>query len=202
MPYYAKSLFTAGPRHPLGRNARRIWLARAEIHRRSGAITALHVQIGRCLLNRLGVTGQCDPSHDTIATDAGCSERTVRRALARLNALGLLTWQRRVVRAGWRTAQTSNAYQFGHGLPPVPRVERKKKAKPSGSTDSLSAAANQPRSVAQQIAAALAWAGEVMAPQRRDAVVPFYRGAAMSSGSIPARAITSNARPRAGLAIS
>lgn len=163
MPHYADSLFAAGPRHSLGRNARRIWLARAEIHRRAGVITALHVEIGRCLLKRLGALGQCDPSHTTIADDAGCSERTVRRALARLNALGLLTWQRRVVRDGWRTAQTSNAYHFGHGLPPVPRVERKEKAKPSGSTASLSAAGMDAIAIEsrdRQLAILAEWAGE------------------------------------------
>jgi hypothetical protein len=29
-----------------------------------------------------------------------------------MQALGLLTWQRRIVRAGWRTEQTSNAYML------------------------------------------------------------------------------------------
>jgi DNA-binding GntR family transcriptional regulator len=56
------------------------------------------------------VDGQLDPSHDTIADDVGCCARTVRRALAALKALGLVMWQCRLVRAGWRVAQTSNAY--------------------------------------------------------------------------------------------
>jgi hypothetical protein len=35
---------------------------------------------------------------------------TVQRALDRLRSLGLLFWQRRFVRDGWRCEQTSNAY--------------------------------------------------------------------------------------------
>jgi hypothetical protein len=50
------------------------------------------------MLRRLGVDGRCDPSHDTIAGDALCSVRTVRRALAGLRAVGLLAWQRRIAR--------------------------------------------------------------------------------------------------------
>jgi hypothetical protein len=40
----------------------------------------------------------------------GVSSRTVRRATDILRRLGLLLWQTRLVRAGWRTEQTSNAY--------------------------------------------------------------------------------------------
>jgi len=36
---------------------------------------------------RLGVDGQLDPSHDTIADDVGCCARTVRRALAALKPI-------------------------------------------------------------------------------------------------------------------
>jgi hypothetical protein len=35
---------------------------------------------------------------------------TVQRALDRLRELGLLSWQRRLVREGWQAHQTSNAY--------------------------------------------------------------------------------------------
>src|SRR4051812_37176993 len=70
--------------------------------------------IGLALLKRLGTTGRCDPSHATLAADAGCkSAKTAERAAAALKALGLLTWVRRLVRSsgtGWRVEQTSNAY--------------------------------------------------------------------------------------------
>ena len=47
----------------------------------------------------------------TIAADAGAGPRTVRRALARLAELRLLSWVRRLVRtADWRTEQISSAY--------------------------------------------------------------------------------------------
>lgn len=62
------------------------------------------------LLRRLGADGQCDPGYDTLAADARCSARTARRATATMLRLGLLHWQRRIVRAGWRAEQTSNAY--------------------------------------------------------------------------------------------
>lgn len=44
---------------------------------------------------REGGHGRVFPSHDTIAQDAGVSERTVRNALDALSELGLLRWQRR-----------------------------------------------------------------------------------------------------------
>jgi hypothetical protein len=120
MRWHAHSLFTVGPRRPLNRDARRIWVARAELHRRARRLTCLHVEIGRALLRRLGVDGRLDPAHATIAADAGCCARTVRRALRRLAELGLLTWQRRLVRAGWRAEQTSNAYELHLGDAPPP----------------------------------------------------------------------------------
>src|SRR3954452_24685278 len=102
MPFHAGSLFDAGPWRPLDRNARRIWLTKADRARRDGHITALHVEIGRALLRRLGADGPLDPSHETIAADAGCCARTVGTALRRLRALGLLAWTRRMVRVGRR----------------------------------------------------------------------------------------------------
>jgi hypothetical protein len=68
-------------------------------------------------LKRLGADGQCDPTHDTLAGDAGCKSGTVRRALDTLKGLGLVLWVTRLVRAGWRAAQTSNAYLLTIGDP-------------------------------------------------------------------------------------
>jgi hypothetical protein len=69
--------------------------------------------------------GRCDPSHARLAADAGVGESTVERALADAKALGLLDWDRRLVRTGWRAEQTSNAYVLllpgaGEGAPPAP----------------------------------------------------------------------------------
>lgn len=113
---------------------RRCWTTRAELERRAGRLTALHVLVGRALLRRLGEDGQCDPSHATLAADAGCGVRTVGRALAALREQGLLTWERRLVRRPWpaggpgasRAEQTSNAYALL--LPEgqvAPRMERR-----------------------------------------------------------------------------
>ena len=56
-------MFGDGPRRPLSADERRTWLARAEVERKAGRLTALHVVIGGYLLRRLGVDGQCDPAH-------------------------------------------------------------------------------------------------------------------------------------------
>ncbi len=82
-------------------------------------MTFRDVLIGDTLVRRLGTDGQCDPAHDTIANDVGCCARTVRRAVVALKALGLLAWQRRIVRTGPCVDQTSNAYVLltPHGNP-------------------------------------------------------------------------------------
>ena len=116
-PWRRGSLFTVAQRRPLDRDQRARFRFLLRSHARAGRLPAKHEWIGEALLKRLGVDGQCDPAHDTLASDAGCCARTVRRATARMAALGLLRWQTRLVRAGWRAAQTSNAYEL------VPTVE-------------------------------------------------------------------------------
>jgi hypothetical protein len=63
-------------------------------------------------VKHVGRDGQCDPSHATLASEVQCGQRTVRRAINTMKNLGLLLWQTRIVRAGWRTEQTSSAYEF------------------------------------------------------------------------------------------
>ena len=109
-PYHAGSLFGDGPRRPLDREQRARFYFLLTAHSRSRHITPKGEKVGAALLKRLSVDGRCDPSHQTIADDAGCDERTVRRALDAMKAIGLVMWQRRIVRDGWRTSQTSNAY--------------------------------------------------------------------------------------------
>jgi hypothetical protein len=60
-----------------------------------------------------------DPSHQTIADDVGCDARSVRRALVAFRSCGLVLWVQRLVRTGWRAAQTSNAYALTIGEPPA-----------------------------------------------------------------------------------
>jgi hypothetical protein len=109
-PYHAGSLFGDGPRRPLDREQRAQFRFLLTAHRRARRLTPHAELVGNALVRRLSVEGQCDPGHDTLAADAGCCARTVRRALDALKAVGLLIWQRRLVRNGWRTSQTSNAY--------------------------------------------------------------------------------------------
>jgi hypothetical protein len=118
--WHRHSLFGAGPRRPLNREARARFRYLLNAHRRARRITPLAEHIGTALLKRLSVDGQCDPSHDTLAADVGCSARTVRRAIVALRRLGLVGWQQRIIRAGWRVLQTSSAYVLAAaGTPPA-----------------------------------------------------------------------------------
>lgn len=111
-PWRRGSLFTEGPRRRLDREQRARFRFLLRAHARAGRLPAKAEWVGNALLKRLGEDGQCDPTHDTLAEDAGCCSRTVGRATATMRALGLLRWQTRLVRAGWRTEQTSNAYEL------------------------------------------------------------------------------------------
>ncbi len=133
-PWRRGSVFGDGPRRPLSADERRMWLARAEAERKAGRLTALHVVIAGYLLRRLGVDGQCDPAHATLAHDAGCDPSSVLRALSALQAVDLLAWKRRLVRRPWpaggrgatRAEQTSNAYELLLPNRPIaPREERR-----------------------------------------------------------------------------
>jgi len=136
-PWRRGSLFCDGPRRPLSADERRVWLARAEAERRGRRLTALHVEVARALLRRLGVDGQCDPAHATLAEDASCDPSSVLRALKALRVVGLVAWERRLVRRAWpaggqgatRAEQTSNAYELLLPDRPVaPREERRRSA--------------------------------------------------------------------------
>jgi DNA-binding transcriptional MocR family regulator len=133
-PWRRGSVFGDGPRRPLSADERRIWLARADLERKARRLTALHVDVAEALLKRLGVEGQCDPAHATLAEDVGCDPSTVLRALTALRAVGLVTWERRLVRRPWplggwgatRAEQTSNAYELLLPDRPVaPREDRR-----------------------------------------------------------------------------
>ena len=108
--WHAGSIFGTGPRRALDRNQRARFRFLLTAHRRARHITPLAELVGNALVKRLSVDGQCDPAHDTIAADVGCHVRTVRRALDAMRTLGLVIWQRRLVRDGWRVQQSSNAY--------------------------------------------------------------------------------------------
>jgi hypothetical protein len=108
------SIFGDGPPVPLNRDDHARYRYLLNAHHRAGRISRTCRDIDLALLKRLGATGRCDPSHATLAMDAGCkTPKTSERATAALKTLGLLTWVRRLVRTsatGWLAEQTSNQY--------------------------------------------------------------------------------------------
>jgi hypothetical protein len=118
-PWRRGSVFGTGPRRPLDREQRARFKYLLNAHRRARRLTPYAELIGNALVRRLGVDGRCDPCHDTIGDDVGCCARTVRRTLAVMKAIGLLAWQRRIVRTGPCVDQISNAYVLltPHGNP-------------------------------------------------------------------------------------
>ena len=111
-PWHRGSVFGDGRRVPLDRERRARFRFLLSAHRRARRLTPTAELVGTALLKRLGADGQCDPAHATLAADVGCSARTVGRATAAMRALGLLRWDQRLIRSGWRTEQTSNAYEL------------------------------------------------------------------------------------------
>jgi DNA-binding transcriptional MocR family regulator len=103
-------VFGEGPRRPLDREQRARFKFLLNLHYRARRVTPKGEKVALALLKRLGADGQCDPTHQTLATDVACDEKTVRRALDRLKSLGLVQWVNRIIRDGWRAAQTSNGY--------------------------------------------------------------------------------------------
>jgi hypothetical protein len=111
-PWHSPSTFGEGLHCPLDREKRARFRYLLHAHRAARRLTADYVAVGEALLRRLGAGGQCDPCYATLAADTGASTRTVGRATARMRDLGLLRWERRLVRCGWRAEQTSNSYQL------------------------------------------------------------------------------------------
>jgi hypothetical protein len=111
-PWRRGSVFGDGRRVPLDRERRARFRFLLSAHRRARRLTPTAELVGTALLKRLGADGQCDPAHATLASDVGCSARTVGRATATMRGLGLLRWDQRLTRSGWRTEQTSNAYEL------------------------------------------------------------------------------------------
>jgi hypothetical protein len=54
--------------------------------------------------------GEIRPSHAILAERAGCSVKTVQRALADAQALGLVDWAERRIWRDWRWLRTTNRY--------------------------------------------------------------------------------------------
>ncbi|NLE38404.1 MAG: helix-turn-helix domain-containing protein, partial [Pirellulaceae bacterium] len=75
------------------------------------------VSVYLVLARHADIDGQCFPSHATIATAAGISERSVRDHLAILNCAGLVTWKRRRRESDLYTLPDLAALKNGNTLP-------------------------------------------------------------------------------------
>jgi hypothetical protein len=88
------------------------WTNRIWLEYRAGNLTRAARDVLFTLHTFRGTGGAAWPSHATLADRARCCVRTVQRALAQAQALGLVSWAERRVRAGWRWLRSSNLYRF------------------------------------------------------------------------------------------
>jgi hypothetical protein len=88
------------------------WTTRIWLEYRAGNLTRAARDVLLTLHTFRSTGGVAWPSHATLAERARCCVRTVQRALAAAQGLGLVSWAERHVRAGWRWLQTSNLYRF------------------------------------------------------------------------------------------
>jgi DNA-binding transcriptional MocR family regulator len=88
------------------------WINRIWLEYRAGNLTRAARDVLLTLHSFRGHGGAAWPSHATLADRARCCTRTVQRALAQAQGLGLVSWAERHVRAGWRWLRTSNLYRF------------------------------------------------------------------------------------------
>jgi hypothetical protein len=131
--YHHYSEFGPGPRRALGLREHLFIRLRMREMAYTRRLPAKQEWVGVALLKYVGPDGRCDPSHETLAKHVGCSVSTVIRALATLAELRVVRWARRLVRDGWRTEQTSNAYVFcdcqnGREAPTVVQLPKKRAA--------------------------------------------------------------------------
>lgn len=115
-PWHREAVFGEGTRRVLSARERNEFGHMLGAFARAGLILPGTVWTGLALRDFLDwTTGQCDPSHGALGQHVRDhygkrSDRTVERDLCRLRDLGAVTWEQRLVRAGWRSEQTSNAY--------------------------------------------------------------------------------------------
>lgn len=126
-----EKLFGDGRPRPLDREAKvrimhlaRCLMRRQEHGRHYGIITAKFYDVCRVLLYEFhnAKSGLCYPSLARIAEATGCARSTVQKAIAALEAAGLMTWVNRLRRVReWsaelgsmviRVLRTSNGYRF------------------------------------------------------------------------------------------
>jgi hypothetical protein len=132
---------------PVDRNRkyRLLMLAEGLEHRtkgrgcRQGALGHIGIKVFRALLLTFldAQSGRCDPSYEAIAKRANVCHQSVANALARLEATGMLTIVRRIVReledGVLKVRQASNCYSFSepHDSSDVARTAAKVRSFPS-----------------------------------------------------------------------
>ena len=92
--------------------AKPAWTTRIWLEYRAGNLTRAYRDVLLTLHTFRGIGGAAWPSHETLAARARCCAKTVGRALAVAQGLGLVSWVERRVRAGWRWLRSSNLYRF------------------------------------------------------------------------------------------
>ena len=95
--------------HPLDRNQRaKVWTIAQSMERltkqkgkRNGCISGIGLRVLNCLLYRFqnSNSGRCDPSYDALQKMTGLCRGAITKAIDRLEASGLLTVTRRMIRA-------------------------------------------------------------------------------------------------------
>lgn len=100
------------------------WTDRVWREYRAGNLTRSYRDVLLTLRTFRGAGGLICPAHATLAERAKCSVRTVQRALAQAQRLGLVFWTERRVRAAWRWLRTSNVYQLAVPEEPVQPGQR------------------------------------------------------------------------------
>ena len=88
------------------------WTARVWREFHAGNLTRAYRDVLLTLQTFRGAGGLIHPAHATLAARAGCSVRTVQRALRQAQVLDLVDWCERRIRAAWRWLRTSNAYRL------------------------------------------------------------------------------------------
>lgn len=117
------------------------WTGRVWREFRAANLTRSYRDVLLTLQTYRGHGGLICPAHATLAARAGCSVRTVQRALAMGQRLGLVSWVERRVRAAWRWLRTSNRYFLE--LPEGPVQPGLRPAWPRRSTNGQSGSAGE-----------------------------------------------------------
>ena len=161
-PQKRDKVFGPGRRIPLGRNAKKRIMAKVLSYRHHdadgtakakgkayGALSAKMIDVARSLIYDFHNcdSGACFPSYDAIIEKVRCARQTVRDAILKLEALGLLDFQNRIHRVQVvepgpdmfgkpsrrvRVLRTSNAYAFNDPNPNAGNDEVTKSSFPTG----------------------------------------------------------------------